>query len=305
MTTTTVTPTTAPDLPPAVAARIAKSLVLWWWWDVTHNPFRGCSKVSPGCANCWALRDIEERMRHNPNGAYNGHTGPVFVPETLNAFARDLQPKRYFTPSVSDPYHEAFTDEQILAYFEAMNAAPWHWYFSLTKRSERLAQLGPYLPWREGICAVVSVETAEQLDRIEHLQACGAVRKGVSFEPIIDRVPLRTAENRALIQGLDYAIVGGETGPIEKIRPMKEKWAMEVIEVCLEEGVPVFGKQVGDVAFHEYDEEFDPAYYVGRKKAGRLFGGRTYDDLPLGCAEHLSRGVVLAEAERLRRRARR
>lgn len=282
------------DIPSAVLAVLNKNLAKGWWWDKTHNPFRGCRKTSPGCVNCWALADIDNRLQHRIGGVYNGLTGPTFFPEELAAYARDLQPKRYFTPSMSDAFLDDFADEQVFTFFEALQAASWHYYFVLTKRSERLAQLGPHLPWGEHVIAVVSVEDEKRMRRIEHLQECGATRKGVSFEPVVGRVPLR--DHGDLVRGLDYAIVGGETADRDEVRPMDPEWAIEIVEVCLEEGVPVFFKQWGDV---------DPyGDYVGRKAAGRQLDGRTYDALPLGCADHLKRGVTLAEIERIRRRSR-
>ena len=296
MTTTTQNHLTSipDDIDPAVLAVLLKSLAKGWWWDKTHNPFRGCRKTSPGCVNCWALIDIIQRLQHRTGGVYDGLTGPTFYPDELAAYARDLQPKRYFTPSMSDPFLDDFSDEQIFAFFEAIAAAPWHYYFTLTKRSERLAQLGPYLPWGEHVIAVVSVEDEKRMRRIADLQQCGAARKGVSFEPVVGRVPLR--DNRDLVRGLDYAIVGGETADRDKVRPMKIEHAREIVEVCLEENVPVMFKQIGDVDFE--------GNYVGRKKAGRQLDSRTYDALPLGCADHLNRGVTLAEIERMRRRSR-
>ncbi len=283
-------------LPPAIAARIVCSLLKHWWWDKTLNPFRGCDRVSAGCLHCWCLKLIESRLSRQGDGAYTDHTGPVFVPEVLEALQKDLQTKRYFIPSMSDPFHDAFSDETILAFFEALRRAPWHYYFVLTKRSERLASLGPHIDWPPHVIAVVSVEAEEYMYRIEHLRASGAKRIGVSFEPLIGRIHATTPEERERLRGLDYAIIGGETAALDKVRPMRPEWARELRDGCLATDVPLFFKQWGDT--NEQGE------YVGRRRAGREIDGQTHDDLPRGCAEHLILADTLATQERGNRRTR-
>ena len=286
-------------LPPYLQRMIEKHTFDHKWWDKTHNPFRGCTRFSPGCFHCWMHELIEARLGHQIDGAYSDFENDtvVFVPEALKAYARDLTPKRYFTPSMSDPFHEGFTDEMVLSFFEALFHANWHWYFVLTKRSERLASFGQHLNWPNHVMAVVSVEDEKRLHRIDHLRACGAKRIGVSFEPLIERLPVSTPEMRErYIRGLDYAIIGGESADDDEVRPMDPAWARELVEACLEEDVPVFFKQWGSVDQH--------GAYLGRKRAGRLLDGRTHDDLPRGCAEHLGQAQALAAAEKIQRRSR-
>lgn len=298
-------PTTSPvalspgvTLPPYLRGMIEKHTFDHKWWDKTHNPQRGCTRVSPGCANCWMHELVEARLSHQIDGAYSDFENDtvVFVPEALKAYARDLTPKRYFTPSMSDPFHEGFSDEMVLTFFDALTRANWHWYFVLTKRSDRLASFGQHLNWPDHIMGVVSVEDEKRLYRIDHLRTCGAKRIGVSFEPVIGRIPVSSPELRKrYIRGLDYAIVGGESADENDVRPMDPAWARELVDACLEEDVPVFFKQWGSVA--------ENGLYLGRERAGRLLDGRTYDALPRGCAEHLERAQVLAAVERIRRRA--
>lgn len=280
---------------------ILASLLRGWWWDVTVNPFRHCTPVSAGCRNCWAIKMIMERLSKQIAGAYTDVVGPTFVPEALLEYAKDRVPKRIFTPSMSDPYHDDFTDEQIAAYHDAMDAAAWHFYFSSTSRPDRLAEIGPYLSWGEHKIALVSVEDAATLPRIEKLLACGATRKGVGFEPIIEPLPapgspsvFASAYVRDLIRELDYVIVGGETADEADCLPMHLVHARALRDVCLEEGVPFFFKQIGDI-------DFD-GHHVGRKKAGRVLDGRTHDDLPRGCLDHLVRAQAVAAALPRRRR---
>ncbi|MEL6613138.1 MAG: DUF5131 family protein [Bacteroidota bacterium] len=237
-----------------------------------------------------------------PGSPYFGSDGsPFFVPDELDRLKRDLDTKRIFSPIMGDPYHPAYSDEIVFTYHEALRRAPWHWIYSFTKRSERLAEIGRELEWPGHVCAVVSVENEAYLGRIADLRASGAVRIGVSFEPLIEHIrdthALRQLLHPTGGHPLDIAFIGGESTDNERIRPMREEWALELVRVCLEMGVPVFFKQIGDVDFS--------GNRVGVKKAGRILAGQTFDALPLGCVQHLSRGVVLAEAERIRRRQRR
>ncbi|MEP0547479.1 MAG: DUF5131 family protein [Rhodothermales bacterium] len=266
------------------------------WTDKTLNPIRGCSRVSPGCLNCYMFDAVETRLRHNPSGAYANGTAVTLHLDVLDHLGRDREPSRYFICSMSDWLHEDVPDEAVVALVDALRRHDHHWYFLLTKRAERLAELGPYLAWPDHVIACVSVESEEQVHRIDLLRACGAKRIGVSAEPLIGRLPLGTEAARArYIRGLDYVIVGGETAPEGKVRPMAKAWATGVRDACLAEGVPFHFKQWGDV-----DEHGD---YVGHKKAGRLLGGRTHDDLARGCAEHLERARLLAAAGSTRRSA--
>lgn len=121
-------------VPEILRAMILAAILKHWWWDVTGSAQRGCTPVSAGCKNCWAIKLIQKRLSKQVAGAYAEYVAPKFVPAALRAFSRDLTPKRYFTPSMGDPYHEDFSDEQVFAYHDAMDAAPWHYYFSCTSR---------------------------------------------------------------------------------------------------------------------------------------------------------------------------
>lgn len=265
------------------------------WTDKSINHIRGCTRASPGCMNCYMLTAVESRLRHNPRGAYANGTAVTVHPEVLAGLERDLHPSRYFVCSMSDWLHADVVDEECVVLVETLRRVDWHWYFLLTKRSERLAELGPHLHIPDHVAVCVSVESAKQLRRIDHLRACGAKRIGVSFEPLIGRIPLDTEEARArYIRGLDFVIVGGERAAKEKVRPMEKAWAREIRDACDAEGVPFHFKQWGDV-----DEHGD---YVGHAKAGRLLDGRTHDDLARGCAEHLAWARLAVAKKRRRRR---
>ena len=295
-------PVPSPDLhliPLVLRAVIEANHRKGLYWDASLNAHRGCTKVSPGCAHCWMIDVVRNQYSKNPSGPYFGSDGsPTFFPAELDRLQRDLVPKRYFSPIMGDPYHEAYSDEVIATYHEALRRAPWHWIYSFTKRSGRLAEVGREIEWPSHVCAVVSVESEGHLSRVDDLRASGASRKGVSFEPLIGPIRDTPALRRRLHppggRPLDIAFVGGESTADDGIRPMREEWAEELVRVCLEESVPVFFKQIGDVDF--------AGDRVGVKRAGRVLGGRTYDALPRGCAEHLAFAHTLAEAERRRRR---
>jgi protein gp37 len=141
--------------------------------------------------------------------------------------------------------------------FAVMNRANWHTYQVLTKRSERLAQLGSQLPWAPNIWMGVSVENAQYTHRIDDLRRTGAATKFLSLEPLLG--PLANLD----LTGIDWAIVGGESGP--GARPMDERWVVDIRDQCLHAGVAFFFKQWGG---------------VNKKKAGRWLLGRTWDQMP-------------------------
>lgn len=306
MTTTAPAPKQAPPdlhlLPNDLRKTIETNHAKGHYWDTSISAQKGCTRFSDGCDHCWLLDYIKTRGSKMPGSPYFGMDGtPFFDPKELEKLQRVLSPKRIFSPIMGDPYHEVYPDELIALYHEALRLAPWHWIYSFTKRSEKLVEVGRELDWPPHVCSVVSVESEDYLGRIADLRACGALRIGVSFEPLIGRIRDTPALRRLLCppggRPLDIAFVGGESTDDPDIRPMDEAWALELVRACVELGVPVFFKQVGDV-------DFD-GNRVGVKKAGRLLGGQLYDALPHGCVEHLVRAQALAEAERTRRRARR
>jgi protein gp37 len=147
--------------------------------------------------------------------------------------------------------------EFIRKVFAVMNRAHWHTFQILTKRSERLAALSSELPWAENIWMGVSVENNDYMFRIDHLRSTGAFTKFLSLEPLLGPTP------DLKLQGIDWVIVGGESGP--GARPMKEEWVVGIKEKCCQADVPFFFKQWGGVR---------------KKKAGRELQGRTWEQVP-------------------------
>ena len=227
------------------------------WTESTWNPLTGCTKISPGCKHCYAERmALRLRAMGQPNYA-NGFD------LTLHENALELplkwkKPQTIFVNSMSDLFHKDVPVEFISKTFDVMRRAEWHTFQVLTKRSERLLQLSPELPWKPHIWMGVSVETLEYTFRIDHLRQTGAKVKFLSLEPLLGPLPGLDLE------GIDWAIVGGESGP--GARPMDPEWVTEIRDQCVDAGVPLFFKQWGGTR---------------KKKAGRELEGRTWNEMPL------------------------
>jgi protein gp37 len=226
------------------------------WTESTWNPVTGCTKVSPGCKHCYA-----ERMaaRLQAMGQSNYARG---FEVTLHERALELpltwkKPQTVFVNSMSDIFHEQVPEDFIRRAFDVMRRASWHTFQVLTKRAERLEAIGLNLDWPTNVWMGVSVETRKYLFRLDHLRRTPARVKFISFEPLLEGLGVMN------LTGINWAIVGGESGP--GARPMEEAWALEIRDQCLAADVPFFFKQWGG---------------INKKKAGRLLDGRTWDGLP-------------------------
>jgi protein gp37 len=231
------------------------------WTDATWNPVRGCTKISAGCAHCYA-ETFAERFRGVPGHPYEQGFDLRLVPEKLTQPLLWRQPKMIFVNSMSDLFHEDVPDEYIVRVVRVMQLAHWHTYQVLTKRSERLRDLlktklrsaaeEPHIWWG------VSVENRKQgLPRIDHLRAAPAAIRFLSVEPLLESL------GKIDLSGIGWVIVGGESGP--GARPIQESWVVEVRDQCRRARVPFFFKQWG-----------------GKQKSrtGRELSGRTYDETP-------------------------
>lgn len=226
------------------------------WTEATWNPLTGCTKISPGCKHCYAERIALRLQAMGQTNYANGFA--LTVHETaLELPLRWKKPKAIFVNSMSDLFHEEVPAEFIRRMFNIMGRADWHRFQILTKRSARLRDLSPTLPWLPHIWMGVSVENKDYTYRIDHLRDSGACVKFLSLEPLLG--PFR----RLNLRGIDWVIVGGESGP--GARPMDPAWVIEIRDQCLEAGVPFFFKQWGG---------------VNKKKTGRELEGRTWDETP-------------------------
>lgn len=226
------------------------------WTDATWNPTTGCSKVSPGCKHCYAEREAEHQKRLGRK-KYENVFELTLHPRSLELPLSWKTPKRTFVNSMSDLFHEGVPLEFIQRALDAMKRAHWHTFQILTKRDERLAEIAPRLPWPPNVWIGVSIETREYLRRVDALRATPAAVKFLSLEPLLG--PLGTLD----LAGIDWMIVGGESGP--KARPMELAWVREIRDQCVEQGIAFFFKQWGG---------------ANKKKTGRVLDGRTWDEFP-------------------------
>ncbi len=231
------------------------------WTDATWNPVHGCTKISPGCAHCYA-ETFAERFRGVPGHPFEFGFDLRLVPEKLEQPLRWRTPRMIFVNSMSDLFHRGVPTDYVEQVARIMVAANWHTYQVLTKRAERMHELlnsrlreaanQPHIWWG------VSVENRQHgLPRVDLLRDTPAQVRFLSIEPLLEDL------GRINLRGINWVIVGGESGP--KARPMKPEWVRSIRDQCRAAGVAFFFKQWGGV----------------RKKVnGRSLDGRTYDEFP-------------------------
>jgi protein gp37 len=237
------------------------------WTEATWNPVVGCTVLSPGCTNCYAMR-MAARLEAMGQPKYTGVTwktgGRYKWNGRLNLDRASLEiPKRWktgrmiFVNSMADLFHEDVPLDYIKEVFATMVATPQHTYQVLTKRAERAEKLSPHLPWPQHIWFGVSVESGRYTYRIDCLRKTKAAVKFLSLEPLLG--PLDDLD----FQGIHWAIAGGESGP--KARPVEVEWVRSIRDQCI----------AAKVAFH-----FKQWGGVNKKRTGRVLDGRTWDQLP-------------------------
>jgi len=238
--------------------KVAKSSIEWT--DATWNPVTGCTKISPGCKHCYAER-MAKRLKAMGQQNYVNGFDLTLQPHMLELPLKWRRPSQVFVNSMSDLFHEDVPVEYVERVFDVMRRAHWHQYQVLTKRSERLRKLAPQLPWERQIWMGVSVENQDYLYRIDDLRQTGAHIKFLSVEPLLGPLP------EIDLRGIDWVIVGGESGP--GARPMHPDWVRQIRDQCIRAHVPFFFKQWGGPI---------------KSRTGRLFDGRTWDQRPAGLA---------------------
>jgi protein gp37 len=227
------------------------------WTESTWNPVTGCDKVSPGCKHCYAER-LAERLQAMGQHNYRNGFQLTLQPQMLELPLRWRKPQTIFVNSMSDLFHERVPVTYILRVFEVMRRAHWHRFQVLTKRAERLAEMDRRIEWTSNVWMGVSVENARYVGRIDHLRRTRARIRFLSLEPLLG--PLENLN----LRGIHWVIVGGESGP--GARPMSPEWVRDVRDQCERAEVPFFFKQWGG---------------VNKKRAGRVFEGRTWNDMPV------------------------
>jgi protein gp37 len=226
------------------------------WTESTWNPVTGCTKISPGCANCYAERlALRLQAMNQPNYA-NGFKLTLHD-NVLEAPLKWKKPQMIFVNSMSDLFHEDVPEWFILKAFNVMRRAYWHQFQVLTKRAERLAELDIIIDWPDNVWMGTSIENSDYVFRAELLRSTHAKLKFLSIEPLLGSIPEINLDN------IDWVIVGGESGP--KARPMEEGWVVDIRNQCLVAGVPFFFKQWGG---------------TNKKKAGRSLEGKIWSQWP-------------------------
>ncbi len=226
------------------------------WTESTWNPVTGCTKISPGCKHCYAER-MAERLQAMGQANYANGFALTLQPHMLELPLRWKKPQTIFVNSMSDLFHDDVPVAYVRSVFEVMARAHWHRFQVLTKRAERLAAVGGELRWTENIWMGVSVENDKYRHRIDELRRTEARIKFLSLEPLLG--PLVDLD----LRGIDWVIVGGESGP--KARPIDPAWVTDLRDQCRRASVPFFFKQWGG---------------KNKKKTGRLLEGRTWDQMP-------------------------
>ena len=226
------------------------------WTEATWNPVTGCDKISPGCKHCYAER-MAERLQAMGQPNYKDGFTLTLQPQMLELPLRWRRPQTIFVNSMSDLFHKDVPLDFIQQVFDVMRRADWHTFQVLTKRAERLQELNSQIDWPSNVWMGVSVESAAYAPRIDQLRATNAAVRFLSLEPLLGPLPDLN------LSGIDWVIVGGESGP--RARPMDPAWVTDLRDQCARAGVAFFFKQWGGVQ---------------KKRAGRLLDGRTWDELP-------------------------
>lgn len=230
------------------------------WTEYTWNPVTGCTKISPGCLNCYAER-MARRLQAMGQPNYSEGFKVTLHENALRAPFGWRRPSMVFVNSMSDLFHKDVPVCFIQKAFEVMRSLPQHHFQILTKRAERLAELAGLLQWTENIWMGVSVENKDYIQRIGILRQTDACVKFLSIEPLLG--PISGLD----LAGIDWVIVGGESGP--RARPMKAEWVTEIRDQCLDAGVAFFFKQWGG---------------TNKKRTGRTLEGRIWNEMPRAAA---------------------
>lgn len=227
------------------------------WTDSTWNPVTGCSKISPGCKNCYAER-MAKRLQNMGVERYKNAFKLSLHPEVLELPLLWKSSKVIFVNSMSDLFHEEVPLDFIQKIFDIMKKAHWHTFQVLTKRSERLKLLSSVIEWPDNVWMGVSIESQRYVYRIDHLRNVPAAVRFLSIEPLIGKIDNMNLKN------IDWVIVGGESGP--KARKLEEEWVIHIKNICEKYKVPFFFKQWGGTR---------------KSKSGRILLGKTWDNMPI------------------------
>lgn len=226
------------------------------WTDQTWNPVTGCTKISPGCKNCYAER-FAQRLKAMGNPRYEDGFEITFHQDKLEEPLSWRKPRHVFVNSMSDLFHKEVPLTFIEKVFEVIRKSDNHIFQVLTKRARRLAKLAPKLDWPKNLWMGVSIENQDYVWRIGCLRQTPSSTKFISVEPLIGSV------GKLPLKDVDWVIVGGESGP--NARPMRKQWVKDVRDQCIKTNTSFFFKQWGGST---------------SKANGRTLEGRTWDEMP-------------------------
>lgn len=226
------------------------------WTHVTWNPVTGCSKVSAGCEHCYAER-MARRLQAMGVAKYRNGFNVTLHPEVLEEPLKWTKPQVVFVNSMSDLFHEEIPFDYLKSIFDVMRRAEQHVFQVLTKRARLLAAIAPRLDWPANVWMGITVESQYYTWRIKKLRQTPAAVKFLSMEPLLGPVP------NLDLEGIDWVIVGGESGP--GARPMQKSWVVDIKRQCHQQRAAFFFKQWGG---------------VNKKRTGRRLNGRTYSGMP-------------------------
>lgn len=227
------------------------------WTESTWNPVTGCTKISEGCLNCYAER-MAKRLHAMGQLKYKNCFNVTTHEECLQEPLNWKKPQIIFVCSMSDLFHKDVPDDFIIKVFNIMNKAKWHTFQVLTKRADRLEKIAHKLKWTPNIWLGVTVESENQKQRIPYLINTPAKIKYLSIEPMITEI------SNLSLKGIDWVIVGGESGPGS--RPIKAQWVTSIRDNCIKNKVPFFFKQWGG---------------INKKATGCLLEGQYWKELPV------------------------
>jgi protein gp37 len=226
------------------------------WTEATWNPVTGCSKISAGCKNCYAERMAHRLMAMGAPGYEKGFE--VSLQErVLRAPLSWRKGRMIFVNSMSDLFHEDVPFEYIARVIEVIRQAHWHQFQILTKRPDRLLDLDPMIEWPGNAWVGVSIENDDFTWRAARLRKTNVAIRFLSLEPLLGPLPSLD------LAGIDWVIVGGESGP--HARTIDPEWVLDIRDRCLESGVPFFFKQWGGTR---------------KKKTGRRLEGSLWNQMP-------------------------
>ena len=240
------------------------------WTDASWNPTTGCTKVSPGCKNCYAER-LSHRLKAMGNPKYANGFDFTLQPAALELPLRWKEPRKIFVNSMSDLFHEWMPDEYLSRCFDVMEEANWHVYQILTKRPERMARFAKqYGKIPDHVWMGTSVELAMYKSRIDLLREVDSRIRFISFEPLLGPI------GKVNLNGIAWAITGGESGP--RHRPIQANWVRDLRNQCVSQGVAFFFKQWGGIT---------------PKSGGREIDGRFWNEYPVFVPQYSGKPVTI------------